>query len=330
MVPVFDADSNSTMALKIQAVTKCVCVYSVGATLELLYMENKSSWPTFPGRFKKLEKYKYIKMCDVKFTRHKQTFLTPEQATYRPTRDDINKLKKYSNFDKVSVCQEDSKWDVVARSKNSRPVYVYSEKGAHEKELKKLTRMHLMCQKQFWTNLQYRLQNIEGTELWAAVTLMLICKFRTGSSAMIDRFGVSTLKATHFNNDQFSFPGKSGVQNTCIISEKKLLNFLRKQQSENLFPTINSKKINGFLEPLGVNAKDIRTYFANYSFSSKINQGYISQDALKEVADELHHTAETCRKHYLFKFVLDSKQGDSINALVNRNLKQLQNIYGMR
>ena len=47
VVPVFDADSNSTMALKIQAVTKCICVYSVslfvlGATLELLYMKNRS------------------------------------------------------------------------------------------------------------------------------------------------------------------------------------------------------------------------------------------------------------------------------------------------
>ena len=48
VIPVFEADTGTPVAVKIQAITKCMCVFSVslfilGATLELIYMKQSKT-----------------------------------------------------------------------------------------------------------------------------------------------------------------------------------------------------------------------------------------------------------------------------------------------
>jgi DNA topoisomerase-1 len=173
-----------------------------------------------------------------------------------------------------------------------------------------------------------------------AIGVLNICRIRPGSTKHLrdtGSFGTTTLLKGHIIEGKcpgssskcllICFKGKSGVVNKCRITlntkiGKSLYSLLKKKKKREdpVFYIDNSlvtpEDINKFLQNIGgrqVTAKAFRTYHANAQFISAMIPAIpyiknISQtkrkkytiEAIKKIAEELHHTPATFKNSYLF------------------------------
>lgn len=143
-----------------------------------------------------------------------------------------------------------------------------------------------------------------------------------GESESNGHYGVTGFKKSHVKvNDgtvEFKYRGKSGVDHTKTINNQKLAELIqkafKKSPSKKLFVTsdgfeIKNDRINRYLSPFNITAKDIRGYSANKLIVSRLKRITPEDseskrkrqfnDIVKIVAEKVGHTPATLKKHYM-------------------------------
>ena len=153
-------------------------------------------------------------------------------------------------------------------------------------------------------------------------------------SADEGHFGVTGFLKRHIkissNEVTISYTGKSGVDQVKSFTDATIAEALKKaiknSPDKTVFTTsdgfsVKSDRINRFLEPYNLSAKDIRGFSCNQWIIKKLNN--ISPEALKEaddekkrqklfngvaraVAEKIGHGLATCKKHYMLPELEDS------------------------
>ncbi|MES2500015.1 MAG: DNA topoisomerase IB [Pseudomonadota bacterium] len=158
-------------------------------------------------------------------------------------------------------------------------------------------------------------------------------------------YGLTTLRNRHIQIDgsevQFQFKGKSGVNHSITVSDKKLASLIKKIRElpgQELFQyvddqgkrhAISSSEVNEYIRNVtGENytAKDFRTWFGTIetaiqlikfeSFTSETQAKKNVADAIKVVAKKLGNTATICRKCYVHPSVIASYLDGSLTTLM--------------
>ena len=134
-------------------------------------------------------------------------------------------------------------------------------------------------------------------------------------------------------DSKINFIGKKGVFNQCDIKDRRIVDMIKSlykltKKNENIFSYIDpdtKKKIlidendvNEYLKQFGENitSKNFRTYNANMYYINIITNKEIpntitarkklSNDIIKQVSKELHHTSAICKKSYLNNDLIDT------------------------
>jgi DNA topoisomerase IB len=216
-------------------------------------------------------------------------------------------------------------------------IYLYDKKHVEKRTKKKVTQVNKLqdafgdLRKTYRKDLRSKDMDTKLTAL--AVALMDVTYERVGNtgSAKDGHFGVTTWRRRHFTfkNDgtaTVKYVGKSGVSHKKTIKDKgvvKVLKDLCKGKGKEdcalsdgtLFA--RSAKVNKYLKPFGITAKDIRGFHANRLMKMKLRQlkkelnrsGDANtrrkarkdkfKEALNWVANEVGHQASTLRSQYL-------------------------------
>ena len=159
-------------------------------------------------------------------------------------------------------------------------------------------------------------------------------------------FGVATLRARHVNvsgpNIQFEFRGKSGVQHTFDLSDRRLAKIIKQCQElpgHELFQyiddhgercTIGSADVNDYLRAIAgddFSSKDFRTWAGTVlaaraltalgSVTSKATKKNIAR-AIESVARQLGNTVAVCRKCYIHPAVVEAYLSGSLMDIFKR------------
>lgn len=177
-----------------------------------------------------------------------------------------------------------------------------------------------------------------------ALQIMLLCNFRVGSShnqKKYQTYGLSTLTVEHVSfkgsTATISFNGKKQQLNECTLSDRNIVNMLKKLVEHNkkksskqhyLFSwdgvRVTPDSLNEFLGKYheDITTKTWRTWFANIRYlnlmretekklspsevpKSETQRKRLSNQVVKQVACELHHTAAICKKNYLMTELID-------------------------
>jgi len=171
-----------------------------------------------------------------------------------------------------------------------------------------------------------------------ALKIMLLCNFRVGSQnnqKKYGTYGLSTLKTDHvsFKNGGktalIKFNGKKQMVNECTLKDKTIVSMLKKLVDHNrktkgkyLFSWGDKRaspdSLNDFLGSYhpDITTKTWRTWFANIRYLTLMRQEKenpegvtkrrrLSNQVVKKVAGELHHTPAICKKNYLMTELTD-------------------------
>jgi DNA topoisomerase-1 len=177
-----------------------------------------------------------------------------------------------------------------------------------------------------------------------ALQIMMKCNFRVGSQnnqKKYGTYGLSTLTTEHVRFHKggatIKFNGKKQQINECFIDDKPTVNMLKKLVTHNkkggntdnsgntrsnyLFSwngtRVTPDTLNEFLAQYhpDITTKTWRTWFANIRYlnlmrkedipESKTLRKRTSNQVVKTVAEELHHTPAICKKNYLMTELTD-------------------------
>ena len=229
-----------------------------------------------------------------------------------------------------------------------RPQYIYNKAFTEKNEDKKYYNLiefgrqykRIMAR----INADLTGENCIDKEIATVLKIISECNFRIGNDLYKENYnsyGVSTLESKHVringDNIDISFIGKKGVHNKCSIKHKKLSRNLRHKKkltksksksSKGLF-NISNQQINSYLKDFGdFSSKNFRTWNANieYIFNiqqvdedfgrsgedvSDYNRKVLSNRAVDQVAEQLHHTSSVCKKKYIDKYLIDMYINDN-------------------
>ena len=213
--------------------------------------------------------------------------------------DKISKIYIAPAYTSVKIFLN-SKVLAIGTDDAGRKQYVYSDKSKSDREKKKYKKLLAMC------NIINRLKNKINNDLLSkefnhnklvalTIKIMDICNFRGGNKKyeeMYGSHGISTLHKKHiqFKKDgiEINFVGKKGVDNYCLIKDKKINGIIKKlyKLSSSSDPYLFSikdpetkKKIkvsvidmNKYLEDFNITTKDLRTWNANIIFLSNLKK----------------------------------------------------------
>jgi DNA topoisomerase-1 len=154
-------------------------------------------------------------------------------------------------------------------------------------------------------------------------------------------FGLTTLRsrhvAVHGHTVQFAFRGKSGVQHSLTITDRRLARVIQQCQDlpgQELFryrdergrvQSVGSGDVNGYLREISgreITAKDFRTWAGTMLAASTLREGGLpgsARDAERKivhaidaVAKRLGNTRAVCRTYYVHPAVLDAFRNGAV------------------
>lgn len=167
-----------------------------------------------------------------------------------------------------------------------------------------------------------------------ALRIMILCNFRVGNRKNLKKYGtygLSTLTRDHLkiNGDQahIKFIGKKKQINECLVDDPDIVQFLKilaenrekldKNSAQPLFKLngycVTPSSLNNFLSRYSkeITTKTWRTLYANLGYLEKMTELAIpktknerkrlSNEVIKEMAEELHHTPAINKRSYLLK-----------------------------
>ena len=234
-----------------------------------------------------------------------------------PAYDDvqINKSKKA----KILVIGYDDK---------NRPQYIYNKKHTEKQSIKKFAKLidFGYNYKKIYNKINKDLNlkvNTKEKEIATILKIIIDCNFRIGNDKYTkenNSYGVSTLENKHLIEKNgkiiINFIGKKGVENECMVKDKKVLKSLKNKKrtkkkriftynKNNKNYNIQSKDVNKYLKDLGdFTTKNFRTWNANLELIKEFlyyddDSKYIMKKCIENVAFKLHHTPSICKKNYL-------------------------------
>lgn len=165
-------------------------------------------------------------------------------------------------------------------------------------------------------------------------------------------FGLTTMRDRHVEIDQsqvtFEFRGKSGVQHTITLEDRRLAKIIQQCQEipgyelfqyfddDKRWQTIDSGDVNDYLQHLtgaDFTAKDFRTWNGTVLAASalaKVNDFEDRKqaekhviDIIKIVAQQLGNRPATCRKYYVHPGIIDSYIEAKLLGLMQKKLEDL-------
>ena len=196
------------------------------------------------------------------------------------------------------------------------------------------------------TNVARDLNSDDEKEVLTAliVAVMLATSERVGNEESMeeDHCGVTGFQKRHVtvtgNEVLLNYTGKSGVKHEKRFTDKRIAKALKKaiknSPSKFVFETsdkfrIKCDKVNRYLEPFGVTAKNIRGFNANAGIIKKLKYGGIPEEpkqrkklfnaAVKKTAGEVGHGASTLKKHYMIPELHDE-------YVLNGNIIDMKNL----
>lgn len=153
--------------------------------------------------------------------------------------------------------------------------------------------------------------------------IMLLCNFRIGNERYAKEngsYGLTTLewRHVHAKGDAVTirFLGKKGVENVSVCKDPHVLRFVKSHRrghndTDRVF-SVSSKDVNkwlGSFEPHAkITSKDLRTWQANRLYRQYARAEGDPREALKRVAQDLHHTTSVCRKNYIDPRILAAEE----------------------
>jgi len=262
---------------------------------------------------------------------------------------------------KVAARYQEKKKVPKANGKGTTEVYVYSEKQVETRNREKAKRLEKFKGKveKLRSKVKANLGSEDRETRLVALAIALIDETheRVGNeeSAKGNRndsgdphYGVTGWKKKHVSlgsgSATIKYVGKSGVKHEKTVSTPYVLKALRRAYKEAegkdgcLFSgddaTVTAEKVNEFLAPFDITAKDLRGLAANSLMQKalkKVRKGTLPSDkaerekqlkeefkeALELVSDELGHEASTLKSQYLAPSMEDSylKDGTIIDKL---------------
>lgn len=238
-------------------------------------------------------------------------------------------------YDDVEINKnKNSKILAIGYDEKDRPQYIYNKnfvKKQNKKKFEKLIEFGYNYKKIF-NKINRDLNSNEESknkEIATILKIIIDCNFRIGNDKYTkdnNSYGVSTLENKHIveRNGQviINFIGKKGVENECVVKDRKIKASLKKKKSEkkkrifsykknNRNYNIQSTDVNKYLKDLGnFTTKNFRTWNANLELiKALLNHDIDSKNVLKEciagVAFKLHHTPSICKKNYLEPKLMD-------------------------
>lgn len=218
-------------------------------------------------------------------------------------------------------------------------VYLYSERQIARRNAEKAKRLEKLTKSigDLRSKVKRDLKSSDPERYLTALAVALIDHTyervgNDGSAKDKEHFGVTGWQKRHVSfgkgHATIKYTGKSGVQQTKKVTDKGILAALRNAYEaaddddtslfNNELGKVNSTKVNAYLEPFGVTAKDIRGLHANREMQERLRAargkgGSLSSDkkertkqlkaefkaALEETAKAVGHEAATLKSQYL-------------------------------
>lgn len=212
-------------------------------------------------------------------------------------------------------------------------IYEYSEKHVQERNKKKAQHIEKLrnsiskLRSQYKKDLKSEDQDTFQTALAIALIDETAERIGNAESAESGHFGVTVWKKKHINfsggKAKINYVGKSGVKQSKVVENSQVISALKKlwKEAENGNSRIFTAgrialKINAYLKPFGITAKDLRGMHANQLFLNelkKLHKGKLPTDekektkelkerfneALEETCKELGNTPGVTRRQYL-------------------------------
>lgn len=154
-------------------------------------------------------------------------------------------------------------------------------------------------------------------------------------------FGLTTLRGRHVrvtgDELRFSFRGKSGVQHTITLNDRRLARIIQRCQdlpgqelfqyldAEGVRQTVSSGDVNDYLRELagpGITAKDFRTWAGTMLAARELRGAGVAASArdaerrilaaIDAVAARLGNTRAVCRQYYVHPGVLQAYRGGRV------------------
>jgi len=210
----------------------------------------------------------------------------------------------------------------------NRPQYIYNKKHTEKQSIKKFAKLidFGYNYKKIYNKINKDLNlkvNTKEKEIATILKIIIDCNFRIGNDKYTkenNSYGVSTLENKHLIEKNgkiiINFIGKKGVENECMVKDKKVLKSLKNKKrtkkkriftynKNNKNYNIQSKDVNKYLKDLGdFTTKNFRTWNANLELIKEFlyyddDSKYIMKKCIENVAFKLHHTPSICKKNYL-------------------------------
>lgn len=192
------------------------------------------------------------------------------------------------------------------------------------------------------------------------IHLLQLTLIRIGNNEYAKRnksFGLTTLRTKHIQINgseiNFKFKGKSGIDHTINVSERRLANIIKNIRDlpgqdlfqyvdqDNVRHTISSTDVNEYLRKItgdNFTAKDFRTWFGSLHaanelmkypvFTSEVEAKHNIQEAIESVANKLGNTTAICRKSYIhpiiFSCYLNNTLTESLSKIILKKANNLK------
>ena len=224
-----------------------------------------------------------------------------------------------------------AKVQATAKDANGKTQYWYHSQFVQKNKTKKFDRMLRFGEDlpRIRSAVKHMLQSSNADIRADAMALQLMdkCYFRPGNRKYTKKngsYGATTLSKRHITftpkHVHISFPGKSGVQNTCTVHDRSLRKALRKNITK--IRGSSPVALNMFLAPY--TSKDLRTWGANALFIKNLRRSGIAAGgrsrltkAIQATANALGNTPSVCKKHYIDPRLIEMYKEDSESLLAN-------------
>lgn len=158
-----------------------------------------------------------------------------------------------------------------------------------------------------------------GREVAAIVGVLDLCRMRVGArryTARSGNRGATTLRPGDYKAGLLRWPGKSGTKRTCAVAGPGPTRRALALALPASIGRVSAARVNQWLRPFGVTAKDIRTWHANALYVGGLRAGKTKAQCLAAAADGLGHTRSVCKKAYIAPRILRLRQNDPLPRAV--------------
>jgi len=271
------------------------------------------------------EAYKRISnMSEVRSVVQSNELIAPDDEPLLP--EEVEKELDVWNPHKKAFLSKRAKSNYIEKKKeeSGNITYIYSDKHVKQRNKKKVKRILQLSKsiKKLRKQVQEDLKDetLKPTAMVVALIDETYERIGNPSSAKENHFGVTTWRKKHISfskgKAKIKYKGKAGVDQEKEITNSSLISDLKellkdKKDNDEIFPDVSANKVNEYLKPFKITAKDIRGFHANEEMKKALKSSKSKEkdpqkrrkeefkQALEETAKLVGHTPGTLKNQYL-------------------------------